>query len=98
MFEVPTQSTRRWWTVPFTMAGELSVVVILASMPATHVQSLPALAGRMVLLTPPPPPAAAGRQEHLKNPVKKIRPPKADSSRHGSRSSEGSNAGIAFGS
>jgi hypothetical protein len=56
MFEISTEKTRRWWTVPLAMLGESLVIAILISMPVIRLQVVPApdLLSRMVLLAPPP--------------------------------------------
>jgi len=83
MFEIPREKTRRWWTVPLSMAGELLAVGILVTMPVAQVQVLPAasMSGMISLALPPPPPPpppppAAGRQEPVTTVVRRIEPAK----------------------
>ncbi len=58
MFEMMVVPTRKWWTVPFAMAGELSVVTVLMLVPLMHVEMPTSLVTKLILLAPAPPPPA----------------------------------------
>lgn len=62
MFEMMEVPTRKWWTVPFAMMGELSIVTLLVLIPILHVEMPTSLVTKLVLLAPapPPPPPPAG--------------------------------------
>jgi len=80
MFEISRENTRRCWTIPLAMLGELSLVTFLVSMPMMQVPASPASASRLILFAPPSPPPplppARGRQEPLKSMPRRTEPAK----------------------